>query len=82
MLDYRLIAEKAAAKLEGTQSSLEQVLEDLDAEGADEIDEFCDRFDSLVFCCTQCDWWFNTSETGNDVYGQWACEECGGQIDG
>lgn len=80
-VDYRAAAEKVAHELQGTADSLHGVLERFDFEGYDQFDEFCDRLDSIVFECTQCGWWCDVGETGNDVNGQWACVECGGEIE-
>lgn len=80
-MDYAKIAEDVASKLEGTTQGLETVLEQMELDGLENVLAFCDRLDNLVFCCTVCGWWFEVSETGNDVNGQWACVECGGEIE-
>jgi hypothetical protein len=70
-------AERVAKRLEGTSDSLIRVFEQLDLdEGLENNSEFCARLDSLVFCCSVCDWWFEVGMTGADVNGQWACVEC------
>lgn len=75
-------AEAVAARVEGTSDSLLRALEALELdEGLQDNSAFTDRLDSLVFCCTRCDWWFGVGDTGSDVSGQWACVECGGEIE-
>lgn len=80
--DYIAAAEKVAGAIEGTCDALYAVLERMDFEGFDDNAQFCDALDARVFECTCCGWWFEVSMTGNDVNGQWACVECGGEIEG
>lgn len=74
-----VLAERAAAALEGTCSSLQQVLTDLDADGADDNAIFCARLDDLVFECEQCNWWFEQSEMAERTDERWICEDCTGE---
>ena len=57
-----------AARLRGTCDSGVDEIEDLT------VDE-CKQLDRLVFCCEQCNWWFEHNEmgSGKDV---WKCREC------
>lgn len=64
-------AEEIADYLMGTCKSLDDALEELDSEGADDM-AFCLQLDGLVFCCDVCSWWSCVSEMGSDM----VCLEC------
>jgi hypothetical protein len=60
--------------LQGTCQSTNEALEafgysdqDLDHEAALYIDE-------RIFCCEQCEWWFEIGEMDEDE--EWVCEDC------
>jgi hypothetical protein len=65
---------KIVYDLQGTCQDVGQVLvfygyteEDLDHEAALYIDE-------RIFCCEQCEWWFEIGEMDEDT--EWVCEDC------
>jgi hypothetical protein len=60
--------------LQGTCQDVSEALihfgyidEDLDHEAALYIDE-------RIFCCGQCEWWFEIAEMSEEV--EWVCEDC------
>lgn len=59
--------------LQGSCQSLTQVLADNDASPLQDDKEFLAELDSRIFCCTQCDWWCETSEQSDD--GE-RCDDC------
>lgn len=63
-----------AYELQGTCQSLHEVLERFDMDDADMESAFCAELDSLVFECTCCNWWYETSEMSE--YTDWQCKEC------
>lgn len=65
--------EEIAYELQGTCLSLHEVLERNDMDGADNDAEFCARLDELVFCCNDCNWWFEIHEMSD---ADWICCEC------
>lgn len=74
--ELRPIAEKVAAELEGTSGFLHFVVEEHGHPGLDDDQTFCDILDSIVFCCTQCGTWHDVGNTGNDIDGEWCCNDC------
>lgn len=66
------MARLAAQRLQGSCQSIANLGEEFEALELD--GEFCAVLDSLVFCCTECDWWFEQSEMSETE--DWVCEEC------
>jgi len=64
-MDIRKIAEG----LIGTCNSCEEI--------NDFTMEECAEFDTIVFCCSSCDWWCSMDEGHDDESGQgFVCDEC------
>lgn len=74
MLNMDELARKAADRLQGSSLTLAALGEEY--EDAENDDVFCRVLDSLVFCCEQCDWWFEQSEMGERDDDRWICEDC------
>lgn len=68
--------DEIAYELQGSCQSLQNVLERHDMDGMDDDLEFCHALDRLVFCCEQCEWWFEQSEMGERDDDRWICREC------
>lgn len=64
------LARTAADRLQGSCSHLAHLGDEF--EEAENNLVFCATLDSLVFCCTGCDWWFEQGEMASD----WKCEDC------
>lgn len=66
------MARIAAERLEGSCQGIANLGEEFEALENDAA--FCAELDQLVFCCEQCNWWFEQSEMaeGDD----WICESC------
>ena len=62
-------------RLEGSCLSLEEVLEEQEAEFEDMTAEDCGELDQTIMCCDSCGWWYETSEMNTDG-GDTLCEEC------
>lgn len=71
----KVTAEDIAYDLQGTCYSLSEVLAEYDAEELEFNLAFCDRLDSIVFCCESCNWWFEISEMCSE-HDVWKCEDC------
>ncbi len=65
-----LTVNEIANKLIGTASN--DFLDERDAFTKEQAEEF----DSIVFCCDQCGWWFSTDELNYDDTGSMICDEC------
>lgn len=73
---------KIASMLEGTCGTLYGVLDrlyDTDEDAMSLAD--CHALDDLVFCCEQCNWWFEQGEMGENASDAWVCVECCGSAD-
>lgn len=72
--------EAIAEALVGTCNSFEHGIQvGLGRDDADEDDlsyADCVHFDTLVFRCTTCEWWFYQSELHRDDLDEWICGEC------
>lgn len=66
------MARSAAEQLQGSSKSMADLGEEFEA--LELNSEFCATLDSLVFCCTYCDNWFEQSEMSED--NDWVCEDC------
>ena len=71
MLDVR----EVAYELQGTCGSLDAILEEADF---DPPIEWFYELDGLVFCCAQCNWWFEQSQMSE--ISDWVCVECEEEI--
>lgn len=74
--NYRAAAEQIAYDLNGTCDSLQAALERREWDGYDNVSEFCDTLDSIVFECTCCGWWLEQSEMSEDPDHDWECCQC------
>lgn len=71
-MTWREMAEKAADQLQGTSKAIYDLGEEYEA--LENNAEFCAVLDSLVFCCTVCENWFEQSEMSETQ--DWICESC------
>lgn len=60
--------------LSGSCKSLGQVLEEIGRCDLEYNIEFCDRLDSQIFCCAECNWWQEVCEMDHHV--DWVCVDC------
>lgn len=72
MTQAQQMARIAAEKLQGSSASIASLGEEFEA--LESNGEFCATLDSLVFCCTCCDNWFEQSEMSDTE--DWVCEDC------
>lgn len=68
------IPEQVADDLRGTCRTLAEVLEWHDAVHIEDNADFCSGIDDLVFCCSECGWWCETSEMEDPD--SWRCADC------
>lgn len=73
MTNATKLAQDVAERLEGTCDSLANVLEEMGVEEMMNNLEFCSLLDMSVFCCEECNWWFEMTET-EDL--EWTCSNC------
>lgn len=73
-------AKKVSERLEGTCDSIPGILEQLDFDpGLEDDTAFCAELDQNVFCCLQCEWWFEQSGNDDPSGTGWLCDECFGE---
>lgn len=71
------LAARAAQKLEYTTDSLEELAEkDPEIDEVVNTKEFLKYFDSMIFCCTTCNWWKRQRENATPDAAEWQCQEC------
>jgi hypothetical protein len=71
------LAQRAATKLCSSQESLTGVLEQMDADGAEDEMAFCKALDRVAFECTFCNNWYEQIYNVNRANdGPWICREC------
>jgi len=65
-------------ELRGSCLSLEEVLEDHDAETLLDDMGFLKHLDGHIFQCTTCGWWFDHDDEASEEFGleEWTCLEC------
>lgn len=71
------LAQRVATELCRSSESLHVVLEQMDADGADDEMVFCKALDRLAFECTVCNNWYEqiyNVNRANDK--QWVCKDC------
>lgn len=74
MTDPVAMAEEAARRLEGTCDNIANLGEEF--EDLENDRTFCAKLDELVFCCEQCNWWFEQSEMAETKNNDWICNDC------
>lgn len=75
---------KIAHALVGTAEAIQYVIARLDLDHLydNETDLDTALFDSIVFCCTCCEWWCGADEINDDPEtGQWICDDCAADQD-
>lgn len=63
---YPQTAAQIAEQLQGSCLHLTEVLDSWDMREAEDDLEFCQELDNLIFCCTECDWWFENSDMSEE----------------
>jgi len=58
----------------GTCQSMSEVLVKFGYEDMDLDLEAAMYIDDRIFCCEQCEWWFEIAEMDEDE--EWVCEDC------
>lgn len=76
MTEWPRTAEQIADEIRGTCEGLHNVLERHEMEGAENDQSFCDKLDSLVFECRECNWWCEISEMSDNPDHDWTCTDC------
>lgn len=62
--------------LMGTCRDIDDVLNDYDIEFDDLEDEHFSYIDDTIFCCDQCGWWFEISDSNDYENGMLICNHC------
>jgi hypothetical protein len=71
------LAARAAEKLEYTTDSLDDLADnDPEIDGVRDDARFLQVFDSMIFCCTTCNWWKRQRENATPDAAEWECQEC------
>lgn len=61
-------------RLNGTCSSIRQVVEEEDRSDLEDNSAFLSHLDDQIFECTCCGWWYD--QPANEFSGEWVCDSC------